>query len=312
MMQKADSLEALQIVLQNYFITVTIKRMTNSIVYLNGNYVDIQEARISPLDRGFLFGDSVYEVIPVYDNKLFTEKEHLDRLTASLGALHVSQPMSHDAWISIFNHLLSYPHPGDRMIYVQVTRGAYPDRAHASPAQIIPTVFVAALPVTRKDVSQGISAITVQDQRWNMCRIKATTLLANTLAKDAAQQAQTQDAIFIRDGFALEGTASNVFIVKNNHVITPPLSANILPGITRHLVIELLRKNTISVEEKMITLDELNRADEIWLTGSVLEIAPVILLDKHQVGDGKVGAIYPQVIQWYRNNIEKKLSVSYE
>lgn len=274
----------------------------NNIVYLNGNYIDINEARISPLDRGFLFGDSIYEVVPVYNNKPFTAKEHLDRLTNSLAAIHISQPMNHDAWIAIFEKLLSYPHHGDRMIYLQVTRGTYPDRAHASPKDITPTVFVAALPVTKKDVSKGISAITVNDERWNMCRIKATTLLPNVLAKDEAQQKNTHDAIFIRDGFALEGTASNVFIVKNNCVITAPLSANILPGVTRAVVIKLLSENNRIVEEKMITLEELKQADEIWLTGSVLEIAPVVMLDNVAVGNGQVGVMYQKIARLYEEN----------
>lgn len=279
--------------------------MINNIVYLNGDYVDIQEARISPLDRGFLFGDSVYEVIPVYNNKLFTAKEHLDRLSNSLKEINIPQVLTHEEWIAIFNRLLAYPHAGDRMIYLQITRGAYADRAHASPQDIVPTIFVAALPIIKKDVSHGIPAITIKDERWANCHIKATTLLANTLAKDNAQQAQTHDAIFIRDGFALEGTASNLFMVKNNIVYTPPLSANILPGITRQLVIKLLRENHIALEEKMITLDELKHADEIWLTGSVLEVAPVVSLDHVHVGNGNVGSMYQLAKKLYAENIRK-------
>lgn len=271
-------------------------------IYLNGHYVDIQEARISPLDRGFLFGDSVYEVIPVYNNELFTATEHLERLGNSLNALNILPPLDYDEWIKIFKKLLSYPHNGDRMIYVQVTRGAYPDRTHASPKEITPTVMVAALAVTKKDVSQGIKAITIKDKRWANCNIKATTLLANTLAKDAAQRAGAQDAIFIRDGFALEATASNLFMVKNNVVITTPLSANILPGITRAQVIALLNKNHIAVEERMIIAEELKQADEIWLTGSILEIAPVVLLDDKKVGQGKTGEMYQYAIQLYENH----------
>ncbi len=271
----------------------------NNTIYLNGNYLDIQDAKISPLDRGFLFGDSVYEVIPVYNNTLFTAKEHIDRLTHSLNALNIAQPLSHNEWINIFEKLLSFPHDGDRMIYVQVTRGAYPDRTHASPQKITPTIFAAALPVTKKDVSQGIIAITVTDERWAKCRIKATTLLANTLAKDAAQRAHAQDAIFIRDGYALEGTASNLFIVRANTVITAPLSANILPGITRAHVINLLQEQNIPVEERLITETELKNADEVWLTGSVSEIVPVVVLDNQKIGTGEPGEIFKQAINLY-------------
>lgn len=286
-----------------------MSKTSSNIVYLNGDYLDLQDAKISPLDRGFLFGDSVYEVVPVYNNKPFAAKEHLDRLTNSLSALHMTQPMNEQQWMDIFTYILSCSSFDEKMIYIQVTRGTYPNRSHAIPDDLSPTVFVAALPITRNSIiKEGISAITVKDQRWANCRIKATTLLPNVLAKDAAEQQSTQDAIFIRDGYALEGTASNLFIVKNNKVFTTPLSANILPGITRKIVIDLLKSHHVDIEEKMITLDDLKKADEVWLTGSVLEIAPVILVDHCAIGHGEVGPVYKRIARLYADNIERTLA----
>lgn len=274
----------------------------SNIVYLNGHYLPLEEARISPLDRGFLFGDSVYEVIPVRNHQPVTAFEHVMRLNHSLAAINLPPPLSDAAWGEIFETLLARPFAGDRMLYVHVTRGSYAERRHASPSpeQVVPTVFVAALPVLPKDITAGIQVITVKDDRWAHCRIKATTLLPNVLAKDAAQQQQATDAIFMRDGFALEATASNLFIVKEGVVMTPPLSANILPGVTRALVITLLQRHQITVIETMITLAALQQADEIWLTGSISEITAVVRVDNVVVGGGRVGPLYQQALAWYR------------
>lgn len=278
------------------------------LVYLNGDYVDLHKAKISVLDRGFLFGDSVYEVIPVYNHRPFAVEQHLARLTKSLSAIHMDQPLDHDSWIEIFDRILASSALNEKMLYVQVTRGAYPSRGHAIPEDVTPTVLVSVLPTSRKYVLEGINAITVKDQRWANCRIKANTLLPNVLAKDAAQRVSTDDAIFTKDGFALEGTASNLFMVKNKKVFTPPLSANILPGITRGLVIDLLKSHHIDVEEKMITVDELKKADEIWLTGSVQEIVPVVLLDHCAVADGIVGPVWQRITRLYADMIERAVS----
>jgi D-alanine transaminase len=275
-------------------------------VYLNGEYLDLQKAKISVLDRGFLFGDSVYEVIPVYNHRPFAAKQHLDRLTKSLTAIHMDSPLDHDSWIEIFDRVLASSALTDKMLYIQVTRGAYASRGHAIPDDVTPTVLVAALPTTRRYVLEGVNVITVKDQRWANCRIKATTLLPNVLAKDAAQRVSTHDAIFVKDGFALEGTASNLFMVKGNTVFTAPLSANILPGITRSIVIDILKTHHIAIEEKMITLDELKKADEIWLTGSVQEIVPVVLLDHCAVADGIVGPMWKRITRLYADRVEQE------
>lgn len=278
------------------------------LAYLNGDYVDLHKAKISVLDRGFLFGDSVYEVIPVYNHRPFAAKQHLDRLEKSLAAIKMDMPLDHDTCIEIFDRILAASALSDKMLYVQITRGAYPSRGHAIPEDVTPTVLITALPTARKFVLEGVHAITVKDQRWANCRIKATTLLPNVLAKDAAQQVSNHDAIFVKDGYALEGTASNLFMVKNNKVFTTPLSANILPGVTRRIVIDILRAHHIDVEEKMITLDELKKADEIWLTGSVQEIVPVVLLDHCAVAEGLVGPVWKRITRLYADHVEREVA----
>lgn len=276
------------------------------LTYLNGEYIDLHKAKISVLDRGFLFGDSVYEVIPVYNHRPFAAQQHLDRLKNSLAAIRIDMPLDHESWMEIFDRVLAASPLNEKMLYIQISRGAYPSRGHAFPEEVTPTVLVTALPTSRKVVLEGIHVITVKDQRWANCRIKATTLLPNVLAKDAAQQVSNQDAIFVKDGYALEGTASNLFIVKNNKVLTTPLSANILPGITRGIVMDLLRSHRIDVEERMISVEELKQADEIWLTGSVQEIVPVVLLDHCLVADGLVGPIWKRITRLYADKVERE------
>ncbi len=276
------------------------------LAYLNGDYVDLHKAKISVLDRGFLFGDSVYEVIPVYNHRTFAAQQHLERLKNSLASIFIDMPLDDEQWMEIFHRVLTASPLTEKMLYVQVTRGAYPSRGHAIPDDVTPTVLITALPTVRKIVLEGMNAITVKDQRWANCRIKATTLLPNVLAKDAAQRVSNHDAIFVKDGYALEGTASNLFMVKNNKVLTTPLSANILPGITRRIVIDLLKTHHIDVEEKMITLEELKKADEIWLTGSVQEIVPIVLLDHCAVADGLVGPLWKRVTRLYADKVEQE------
>lgn len=287
-------------------MTTNMNPTKGYLAYLNGDYVDLHKAKISVLDRGFLFGDSVYEVIPVYNHVPFAAQQHLERLNNSLAAIRIDMPLDHDTWMEIFARVLSASPLNEKMLYIQVSRGAYPSRGHAFPEEVTPTVLVTALPTTRKVVLEGVNVITVKDQRWANCRIKATTLLPNVLAKDTAQQVSNHDAIFVKEGYALEGTASNLFMVKNNKVVTTPLSANILPGITRAIVIDLLRSHHVDVEEKMITLDELKKADEIWLTGSVQEIVPVVLLDHCAVADGLVGPMWKRITRLYADKVERE------
>jgi D-alanine transaminase len=271
-------------------------------IYLNGQFIPLADASISVLDRGFLFGDSVYEVIPAYSGKLFRLEQHLQRLEGSLEAVRMKNPLRLKQWRSIMERLLEQRPHQDQSIYLQVTRGATAGRDHAIPEGLEPTVFVMASPIPAVDpklATEGIKAVSLDDIRWHRCNIKATTLLANVLLKQQATDAQADEAILIRNGKATEGSASNLFIVFDNLLITPPKSRFLLPGITRDLVLELARDNGINSEEREIDAAELESAEEIWLTSSTKEIMPITNLDGQAVGSGRPGPLFHQLSQLY-------------
>ncbi len=278
-----------------------------NIVYLNGRYLPVEEATISVMDRGFLFGDGVYEVIPVFGNKLLRFDEHLTRLQNSLNRISLSNPFDNNEWKTIFSNLLEKNSGEDRAIYLQISRGAYArrdlsTRAHGK-TQYSPTIFVMVLQVKPPNIevlSAGISAITVDDFRWSACDIKSTSLVANVMLKQQAGDANVEDAILIRNGVVTEGTASNVFLVKQGVLITPPTGSQLLPGITRDLVIEIAESNAIVVEQREIKEAELYSADEIWMTSSTREIAPVINLNGKSVGSGVAGNMWKRVMDLYQ------------
>ena len=274
-----------------------------NIVYLNGLYLPVEEATISVMDRGFLFGDGVYEVIPVFGNKLLRLDEHLNRLQNSLNRISLPNPYSNEEWAGVFSGLLKKNDGEDRAVYLQISRGAYAKRDLSIKAEHPPTIFAMVLQVTPPDieiVSAGISVITVDDFRWNACDIKSTSLVANVMLKQQAAAAEVDDAILIRNGIVSEGTASNVFIVKNDVLITPPTGHKLLPGITRDLVIEIAENNTIIVEQREIKEAELYSADEIWMTSSTREIAPVISLNGEAVGSGSAGPMWKRIMDLYQ------------
>ena len=265
----------------------------------------VEEATISVMDRGFLYGDGVYEVIPVFGNRLLRVEAHLERLKNSLGRINLPDPHSDDEWKQIFSGLLERNTGDDRAIYLQVSRGAYPRRDLAIKTEYPPTIFAMVLQVTAPDievVSAGISVITVDDFRWDACDIKSTSLVANVMLKQQAADAGVDDAILIRNGMLSEGTASNVFIVKDGVLSTPPIGHKLLSGITRDLVIEIAKNNAILVEERDIKAAELLDADEIWMTSSTREIAPVIQLNGEVVGSGKAGDMWKRVVDKYQEH----------
>ncbi len=279
--------------------------MNNSenIVYLNGHFLPAEQATISVMDRGFLFGDGVYEVIPVFGNKLLRLEEHLHRLQNSLRRISLPNPHSNDEWSKIFSDLLAKNAGEDRAVYLQISRGVYEKRDLAIRPEYASTIFAMVLHVTPPDievVSAGISVITVNDFRWGACDIKSTSLVANVMLRHQASEANVDDAILIRNGMVSEGTASNVFIVKDDVLITPPVGRELLPGITRDLVIEIAKNNTILVEERGIREAELFDADEIWMTSSTREIAPVISLNGEMVASGVAGPMWKRVMDLYQ------------
>jgi len=271
-------------------------------VYLNGRYMDEREACIPVLDRGFMFGDGVYEVIPVYGGRVFRQKEHLERLQRSLDAVEIHCPECDLA--QIFARLIaSNLGQADGSIYLQITRGVMHKREHVFNDQLTPTVLAMCRSHDFTEQSRdtpGIQAITLEDNRWADCFIKSTNLLPNVLNKQHALNAGAGEAILIRNGQALEGTASNLFVVKQDIVRTPPKSRFMLGGITREVIIELCRENKMVLQEKPVSEDELHDADEIWMTSSTREIMPVTMLNRHKVGKGIPGPQWLRMIELYQ------------
>lgn len=272
-------------------------------VYLNGRSVARAQACVPVMDRGFLFGDSVYEVIPVYGGHLFRLGHHLDRLDHSLGAIRMANPLTHEAWGGILTDLVDQRPGEDQSVYLQVTRGVADKRDHAIPDGIAPTVFAMATPLAPIDPSvatDGVAAITLDDLRWERCDIKATTLLANVLARQIAKERGAFEAILTRGGLALEGAASNLFVFAAGRLVTPPKSRFLLPGITRDLVIELAQSNHIPLSEADIPVATLLGADEVWLTSSTREVMPVTRLDGRPVATGRPGPIWRRMNELYQ------------
>jgi len=275
-----------------------------STAYLNGAFRPLSETRVSVMDRGFLFGDGVYEVIPVYGGRLFRLGHHLKRLQNSLDSVRIMNPLSPDAWEAMLNDLVGRNGGGDQAVYLQVTRGVAPKRDHAFPENTSPTLFAMSTPTAASvDINSlsGTTAITLPDIRWKLCNIKAITLLPNVLLRQQAIDRDGAEAILIKDGFATEGAASNIFIVRNGLLITPANGPALLPGITRDLILELAIRHAIPFREADITEDALFGADEIWLTSSTREISPVIRLDDRRISDGVPGPLWKRMIGLYQD-----------
>ncbi len=273
--------------------------------WLDGAFTTLGEARISPLDRGFLFGDGVYEVIPVHQRHPFRLAQHLDRLARSLREVEIQDPLDRSAWEGLVDELVARAPWPDASIYVQVTRGVAP-RDHAFP-ETSPTVFAMADPLsapTPEQLERGLSAITLEDIRWRRCDIKTTSLIANVLGRQAARERGADEALFIRDGFATEGAATNLFVVVDGVVRTPPHGPELLPGVTRDLVVELLRAERLPCEERPVPAGMLDAAQEIWISSSTKDVVPVTRLDGRAVGSGRPGPVwrrlYTVFLAWRR------------
>jgi D-alanine transaminase len=262
-------------------------------VYLNGEFLPLEAARVPVLDRGFVFGDGIYEMVPVYDRQPFRLDEHLRRLQASLDAIRLANPLSDEAWRERIRALVAQQDFVDQSLYIQVTRGVAP-RDHAFPRDAVPTVFMMAQPLVTASEAQkaaGVCAITAPDVRWLRCNIKAVSLLANVLARQQAVDADCAETILLRDGFLTEGAASNIFVVKNGVLLTPPPSHLMLTGITYDVVLELAANNAVPVEVREISESEVRDADELWMTSSTKEIMAIVRLDGRPVGAGVPGPL---------------------
>jgi D-alanine transaminase len=277
-------------------------------VYLNGAFMPIEDAKVSVLDRGFIFGDGVYEVIPVYSRRAFRMAEHLKRLQHSLDGIKLSNPHSENAWTDILNELIKRNAQEDlnqdQYLYLHITRGVA-KRDHAFPnPPVPPTVFVLSNPLTTPPaelLQSGIACITVADNRWLRCDIKAIALLPNVLLRQAAIEAGCAEAILIRDdAFLTEGAASNIFVAKNGALLAPPKDNLMLPGITYDVILELAAANGIPYEVRRISKVEVFNADELLLTSSTKEVLAITTLDGKPVGNGKPGAMFSKLHQLYQ------------
>ena len=272
-------------------------------VFLNGEYMPIELARVPVLDRGFLFGAGLYEVIPVYSRRPFRLKQHLAPLQDGCDAISISNPYDARHWGEIIGRVVESNPWEDQAIYLQVTRGVF-KRDHVFPKDIKPTVFVMANPLVTPSpaaVENGLPAITAQDFRWTRADIKSVSLLGNCMLRSMADDAGCIEAILLRDGMLTEASVSNVFIVKGGHVITPPNSNLMLPGTTCDVVLELLASGSIAHEVRPVTEAELRAADEIWLTSSSKEVLAVNTLDGKLVGTGKPGPMFRKVHALYQD-----------
>ncbi len=286
-------------------------------VYLNGQFLPLADAGVSPLDRGFLYGDGVYELIPVYSRRPFRLDEHLKRQQATLDGIRMANPLDLAGWKAVVEKLIAGAPWDDQSIYLQVTRGADNKRDHAfPPASVTPTAFAFAAPLTTTPAevrAKGVAAITVSDQRWARCDLKVISLLANILARQQAVDEGCAEALLIRDGYMKEGAASNIFVVKDGVLLAPPKTQLMLPGITYDLVIELAERHGQPLNVREISEAELHSADEVWMTSSTKEVLAITTLDGKPVGSGanagKPGPLGEQMYQWYqefKNTVMRK------
>ena len=268
------------------------------ICYLNGEYLPLGEARVSPLDRAFLFGDAVYEVVAVYAGRPFRLREHLDRLARSLAGIRMDPPLTHAEWDRLLRALIGRNGGGDQYVYFQVTRGAELGRNHAWPAGLKPTVFAfanALEPASPALLEQGVAAITAQDIRWARRDIKSTALLANALLKKLAVDAGAYETILLERGELTEGSSTTVHVITGGEIRTPPNGHHILPGTTRDVVTELAARSGIPSARRRVTDVELRHADEIWLAFSTRGVLPVTRLDDKPVGSGRPGPLFERM-----------------
>ena len=255
-------------------------------VYLNGEWCDTETARVSVFDRGYLFGDGVYEVIPAFAGWLFGLDEHMARLSRSLAAIGIAEPLGRDEWQAIFDRLLAGIDAPDAAIYLQVTRGAPEKRDHAWPVGDVPAgVMVTVSPIG--PTAGGARVITLPDARWARCDIKSINLLPNTMARQQAAEQGCDEALLVRDGLVMEGAATNLFAVIGGRLVTAPTGPRLLAGITRGMLLDLVRREQlIEAEESFITISALREADEVFLTSSTKDIWPVVEIDGQPVGAG--------------------------
>lgn len=268
-----------------------------STAYLNGDYKPLDDCQVSVLDRGFIFGDAIYELIPFYAQAAFRLEAHLARLKRSLAEIRINNPHTDEQWRGIVEQLIKQQDETNGSIYIQVSRGVA-RRDHAFPSNTSATVFAMsnAWPAAIEGaLDKGLSAVTTEDIRWNRCDVKSTSLLANVLIKQKALESDAHEAIMIREGTVLEGSATNTFVVHQGTILTAPKDHLILPGITRDVVVELIQALALPFVEQAASLQQLQQADEVWLTSSTKECLAITEVDGQKVANGQPGPLWRQV-----------------
>jgi D-alanine transaminase len=279
------------------------------ICYLNGAELPLEEARISPLDRGFLYSDGAYELMPIYAGRPFRFQAHRERMTRSLGELQMRDPHTHEEWREILGKLVAHNGGVDQYVYWQVTRGAERGRNHAPLPDIPRTVFAfcAPLPIASPAVlAGGVKCVTTDDTRWARCDIKSVSLLANILLRQLSIDAGAAETILLRDGSLMEASSSSVHVVIGGEIRTPPRSHKILPGTTRGVMEEMASRVGIPIRSTAVSEAELRAADEVWISSSTREVQPVTTLDEQPVGSGKPGPVWRRVydeLQSYKREL---------
>jgi D-alanine transaminase len=276
-------------------------------IFLNGRYMPIEQAMVPVLDRGFIFGDGIYEVVPVYSRVPFRLDEHLARLERSLAAVRISNPYTRAGWREIVERIVAAQPFEDQGVYFQVTRGVA-KRDHAFPKGVEPTVFMMANPLvtpSAADVERGGVAVSAVDYRWQRCDIKSISLIGNCLLRQASAEVGAAETILLRDGKLTEASASNVFIVKGGVIQTPPKSNLILPGITYDVVVELAASAGLPLQFRDIGEAEVRAADELWVTSSSKEVFPIVKLDGKPIGEGRPGPVFHHMYRLYQDFKQK-------
>ena len=280
-------------------------------IYLNGEFMPLAQAKIPVLDRGFIFGDGVYEVVPVYSGHPFRLGEHLRRFQNSMDTIQIGNPHSNEEWTRLTIEIVKLNGGGDQQVYYHVTRGVAPKRDHALTKGIVPTVFMMANPLVTpppEQVANGVATVSSDDNRWLRCDIKSISLLANCLKRQYALDQDAAEVVMFRDGFLTEGSASNILVVKGGTLLAPPKDNLILPGITYDVILELAQANGVPVAVRRIAESEVRSADELWLTSSTKEVLAISTLDGKPVGpekadDGKAGRpgpLFRKMHAWYQ------------
>jgi D-alanine transaminase len=276
--------------------------MQDSLVYLNGVFTPLSEAKISVLDRGFIFGDGIYEAIPVYGRTTFRADQHLARLFRSLAAVGISNPYTKPEWLALIEQLIKSHPSDDQLVYLQVTRGVA-KRAHAFPADVSPTVFMMTNPLvlpSAANYQEGVACVSMEDKRWLRCEIKSISLLGNVLAAQYAAEHQATETIQFRDDYLTEGSSTNVWIVKDGVLMSPPKDNLILEGIRYGLLEELCASLRIPFTARKISRTDVFAADEVLLTSATKEVLPVVSIDGKIIGTGRPGAIFNQLYATYQ------------